>query len=355
MTSRHRVLIIGCGHIAGGWDAARDADAPPLTHAGAYAQHPAFRIAACVEPDAARRQACMQRWSVPQGAASVQQLHGRFDVVSICSPTALHAEHLRAALALQPRLIFCEKPLTPRVDESAALVAACRDAGVLLAVAHNRRWDPSVERLATELASGRWGALRSAVGSYNKGVLNNGSHLIDLLQRLLGPLQLLAAGPAAADHGADDPSVSALLRTTQGVPVHLVTGHAEDYALFELQLVTSRACITMEDGGQAWRVRERTPSAHFAGYHVLDAGTREGGQVLHSTRLAVDNLHAVLAGRAALASSGDSALAAQRLCEQIRDAALAAQQPGEEKKRDTALAAQQPSGQYHRAALPALT
>ena len=318
----HRVLIIGCGNIAGGFDADRpDADAPPLTHAGAFSRHPGFRIDACVEPDGARRQAFMQRWGVPLGAASVQQLHGRFDVVSICSPTALHAEHLRAALALQPRLIFCEKPITPSVDESAALVAACRDAGVLLAVAHNRRWDPAVERLAAELDSGRWGRLRSVVGSYNKGVLNNGSHLIDLLQRLLGPLQLLAAGPAVADHGDDDPSVSALLRSEQGVPVHLVTGHAEDYALFELQLVTSRASITMEDGGQAWRVRERVPSAHFAGYHVLDGGRRDNGQVLHATRLAIDNLDAALSGHAALASSGDSALAAQRLCEQIRRAA----------------------------------
>lgn len=325
MPTPHNVLIIGCGNIAGGFDSQRadDHDAPPLTHAGAYARDPRFRLAACVEPDAARRQAFMQRWDVPQGVARVEDVSGRIDVVSICSPTALHATHLRAALALRPRLVFCEKPLSPSVEESEALVRACRDAGVLLAVAHNRRWDAAVERLAGELASGRWGELRSVVGHYNKGVLNNGSHLVDLLHRLVGPMELLAAGPAVHDHWDDDPSVPALLRSAGGVPVHLSTTHAADYALFELQIFTSRASITMEDGGLAWRVRERVPSAHFAGYHVLDAGSRHDGEVLHSTRRAIENLHAALCDEAVLASSGDSALAAQRLCEMIRRAALA--------------------------------
>lgn len=318
-----RVLIVGCGQIAGGFDAQRDPGLPPLTHAGAYRRHGGFEIAACVEPDAARRAAFMQRWNVPAGYDDVAAAaaSGPFDVVSLCSPTAAHGPQVLQALALAPRLIFCEKPLAPTLAEAEALVAQCAEANVALAVNHTRRWAPDLWRLADELAAGTWGAVRSAVGTYNKGVLNNGSHLIDLLQMLLGPLQLRHAGTPVADHWPDDPTIPAVLSTADGVPVHLATAHAADCAHFELQLVTERGVIAMEDGGQQWRVRRVVASPHFAGYRSLDAGTLREGAYLQATGLAVANLHDTLQHGTPLRSTGSSALAAQRLCDQIRRAA----------------------------------
>jgi len=322
--SLQRVLIVGCGQIAGGFDASRPPALPPLTHAGAYRRHGSFEIAACVEPDAERRAAFMHRWGVAQGFASVPEAAaaGPFDVVSLCSPTALHAAQFDEVLAMQPRLVFCEKPLTPTLARSERLVAHGETAGVPLAVNHTRRWAPDIWRLADELAAGDWGTLRSAVGTYNKGVLNNGSHLIDLLHMLLraehGPLRVLAAGPPVADHWADDPTIPALLQTESGVPIHLHTAHAADYAVFELQLTTSEAVITMEDGGSAWRIRRVVPSAAFAGYRVLDAGERTPGRYAEATLAAITNLHDTLTNGAPLLGTGCGAVAAQRVCEQIR-------------------------------------
>jgi predicted dehydrogenase len=319
-----RVLIVGCGQIAGGFDAARPPTLPPLSHAGAYRRHGGFELAACVEPDAARRAAFMQRWGVAQGFASVAEAAaaGPFDVVSLCSPTALHAAQFDAVLALRPRLVFCEKPLTPTLADSERLVARAEAAGVPLAVNHTRRWAPDLWRLADELAAGEWGALRSVVGTYNKGVLNNGSHLIDLLHLLLGaehgPLRVLAAGAPVADHWADDPTIPALLQTESGVPVHLHTAHAADCAVFELQLTTASAVIGMEDGGSAWRIRRVATSSTFAGYRVLDAGERTPGRYAEATLGAITNLHDTLSSGAPLLGSGRGALAAQRVCEQIR-------------------------------------
>jgi predicted dehydrogenase len=122
-----KVLIVGCGNIAGGFDAERPASQPPLTHAGAFSRHGGFHVVACVEPDAERRGSFMRRWGIGQGfddMAAVAQAHapGSFDVVSLCSPTHAHAQQLEAALALKPRLIFCAKPLTPTLADTEALV-----------------------------------------------------------------------------------------------------------------------------------------------------------------------------------------------------------------------------------------
>lgn len=318
------VLVVGCGNIAGGFDAERAASEPPLTHAGAFSRHPGFRLAACVEPDAQRRAGFMQRWQVPLGFASLAEAaaHGlRMAIASICSPTAAHAADLEAVLRLQPRAIFCEKPVTPSAAETQRWVDACRAAGVLLAVNHTRRWAPDVVRLREQLQRGEWGALRALAGVYNKGILNNGGHLVDLVHYLAGPLEVIAAGPAVHDFWPDDPSASALLRTQSGVPVAFSTAHAADYALFELQIVTEQGVLIMENGGMNWRLRRSIASPHFEGYRSLGAAEEIAGEYPLAMTAAVANLHDAIVRGVPLASTGDSALQAQRVCDAIRRAA----------------------------------
>lgn len=320
------VLLIGCGNIAGGFDAQRPPGELPLTHAGAFGRHPGFRLAACVEPDRARREAFMARWGIPLGFASLAEARAarlKPGLVSICSITSAHAADLEAAIAMQARAIFCEKPMTPSVALTQHWVQACEQAGVLLAVNHTRRWAPDVIRLKEQLDRGEWGELRSIAGLYNKGILNNGGHLIDLIGYLAGPLALLAAGPPVHDFWPEDPTVSALLRTGAGVPVTLNTAHAADYSVFELQLVTAHAVLIMENGGMNWRVRKSADSPHFTGYRALGRAEELPGEYPMAMTAAVVNLHEALAHGQPLASTGRSALQAQRLCEQIRDAACA--------------------------------
>jgi predicted dehydrogenase len=315
------VCVIGCGNIAGAFDAGKAADALPLTHAGAYTRDGGFVIAACVDPDEAKRSAFRERWRVAESAPDLAALgagRGAFDVISICSPTRFHGDHLAAALALKPAIVFCEKPVTLSVADTEPNVRAYRDAGVLLAVNHTRRWAPDVVRLQRELAAGEWGAVRSVAGVYNKGVLNNGAHMIDLLHCLVGRLSVVGAGRKVDDFWPDDPSVPALLETERGAAVTLAVGHAADYALFEMQIVTERGVISMEGGGLSWRVRRAGASTDFPGYRTLSAGESVPGEYARAMTAAVANVRRAVELGEPLASTGDSALDAQRVCEQIR-------------------------------------
>lgn len=319
-------LIIGCGNIAGGFDEGRPEGAPPFTHAGAYREHPRFTVTACVDPDAARREAFRAHWAIGDAVESLAALAGevgRFAVVSICSPTEWHAEQIEAVLALRPRLIFCEKPLSKSLAESEALVRRCAEAGVLLAVNHTRRWDPVLVALAGQLKQGALGAIRSVSGTYGKGIVHNGSHMIDLLAMLLGKLDIAAVGEPSFDFWGDDPSVPALLRSAGGVPITLSINHSADYAMFECSLVTETGTLTMIDGGRRWMERRAIASPAFAGYRDLgDFEIHEGGYDL-AMRGAIANIAEALEGRQPLASDGGNAVYAQRLCEGIRDRAMA--------------------------------
>lgn len=318
---RPRVLIVGCGNIAGGYDLPGGGGEHPQSHAGAYRRHGGFELAACVDPDAARREAFAAAWSVPRSCATFEQAAAggwRLDVIVICSPTAQHAADLATALRLRPRLVVCEKPVTPDAAETARWVEAYAAAGVPLLVNHTRRWAPDVARLADELRSGARGALRCVSAVYNKGLMNNGSHLIDLLRMTCGDLSVVAAGEPRPDYFAADPSVPFMLRSAHGVPVTANIADAADFAVFELQFVTARGILAMEGGGLRWRERAVVESATFPGYRVPDAGFSRDGEYRAAMSAMVANQHGFLARGEPLACTGRDALATQQLCAAIR-------------------------------------
>ena len=269
----------------------------------------------------------MAAWGVPVGFRVIEDVVNfahRFDVISICSPTTCHAHDLEIALSLKPKLIFCEKPIATSLVEAEKIVEECRKSNVLLAVNYSRRFDPDVRKLQMDMQEGRWGQLRSIIGCYNKGILNNGSHMLDLVSLLVGPLQITAVGKPIYDFFPNDPTIPVWLEGTGALPIHLVCGHAEDYAMFEVQLLFSRGALTMEDGGMYWRERSVVDSSTFNGYRVLNDGVRRSGQYPRSMLQAICNIfNAVATSDKTIASNGESALVTQRLCEQIKQRAHA--------------------------------
>ena len=313
-------LIVGCGNIAGGFDSLRTPDQPALTHAGAYTRHGGFRIAACVEPDEGRRQEFMRRWDVRLGFTSIQDVvaaRQAFDVVSVCSPTAAHHQDVLQAIALKPRIIFCEKPATTHSVRTKELMNACQKESITLVVNYTRRWDPSVSQLASELCDGSWGAVRSATGIYTKGVFNNGSHMIDLVHILFGGCEVCSVGQPVHDFWPDDPTVPAVFQTRSGIEFQLACGHAGDFSVFELQVVTQQGVVCMEDGGLHWRVRRPESSRMFSGYRTLGEGICHVGRLQEAMGGAVAEIHKLLQGGVRISCSGEDALATQIVCESV--------------------------------------
>lgn len=145
--------------------------------------------------------------------------------------------------------------------------------------------------------------------------------MVDLLHLLVGPMDIVKVGKPIDDFFADDPTVPVWLEGSQGLPVLLACGHAEDYAIFELHLVFSQSMVTMEEGGLFWRERRAGDSETFKGYRTLEAGVRRAGEYPSAMLKAVDNIYRAIKQGDPLASTGESVLAAQSVCEHIKQQA----------------------------------
>lgn len=83
------------------------------------------------------------------------------DVVYIVLPPSMHAEYtIRAAKA--GKHVWCEKPMAPSVRDCEAMIKACRDNGVSLAIGYRMHHEPNTQRIIQFRREQRYGKAVSA-------------------------------------------------------------------------------------------------------------------------------------------------------------------------------------------------
>ena len=138
------------------------------------------------------------------------------DAVILCTPHSQHEEQVLAAVD-HGKQIFCEKPLALTRDSVERMVAAANEAGLVLGVGHERRFESTMEAIAEMIASGALGtpmhieanfshSIFAAVDAGNwrgsleeapaAGMTGMGVHLTDLFIAMLGPVEAVAAQTA---------------------------------------------------------------------------------------------------------------------------------------------------------------
>ena len=128
--------------------------------------------------------------------------------VVLVTPHSLHRNMVEAS-ARAGKQVFCEKPLALNTADAVAMVEACRKAGVVLGIGHNRRLWPSMQALKRIAASGELGEILHIEGHFSNEHSNNtagtwrdspaespgggmtgaGLHLIDAFLNTVGPIK----------------------------------------------------------------------------------------------------------------------------------------------------------------------
>lgn len=153
MMGEIKVGVIGCGMIS-------------ETHLRAYKSLPDVRVVACADIIVERAKERASKFDVPYAFGDYREvLHmDEVDVVSICTPHALHAPIAIEALNLGKH-VLCEKPMATSAKDAAAMIRAARMSGKLLEVAIRNRFSPTVQFARRIVEDGMLGKVYYAEGS----------------------------------------------------------------------------------------------------------------------------------------------------------------------------------------------
>jgi predicted dehydrogenase len=205
MTTEIGFGIVGCGMIG-------------KVQAEAIVSIPGARLLAVCARDEKR----VEEFAAKFGAACYTDYdhfldHPGLRIVNICTPNGLHAEQ-GAAAARAGKNVLVEKPIDTTLEKADALIEACDRSGVKLGVIFQSRFLPAVQKIKRAIDEGRLGRLMMG-GAYVKwfrapeyyagswhgtiamdgggALINQAIHTVDLLQWMMGPVDMAFAMKAA--------------------------------------------------------------------------------------------------------------------------------------------------------------
>ena len=216
-----RVASVGTGRWAG-------------TLAEAAAQGTGVAVVACTSRSADRRADFVRKYGCRDVATLDAVLNDpQIEAVVITTPHSLHAEQIVAA-ARAGKHVFVDKPFTLTVADARRATEACRKAGVVLAVGHQRRRQAASRALKRLIEEGALGRVSQIEGHFSADygfastitpdmwradraetpggpMTNLGIHHVDTYQYLLGPVARVSAFSRRVVLDLDIEDVTAIL------------------------------------------------------------------------------------------------------------------------------------------------
>jgi predicted dehydrogenase len=266
----HRVALVGCGRVGA------EFDDDPLrteiaTHAKAWATVGGADFVAAADPDADKLAKTVATYGV-KGFSDVAKMLAETnpDVVSIATPPHTHRAITELCIAAKTKVIRCVKPIAGTIADARAMVDACREAGVLLVIDHQRRFEPRHRAAREFVAGGGLGEIQAAVFTYGAGIANTGTHALDLMRAFLGNAEW-AEGYASRNlsHKDDDPNIDATIRFENGVLGRLVAVDVDSWASFDLDVLGTAGRLKVLKYGFRFEYDAVGPSDLFSGYNEL--------------------------------------------------------------------------------------
>ena len=175
MSDKYRVGIIGCGSIAG-------------LHVQGYRGVEEVEIVAIADPVEAALNDFGERNNIQTRYLDAREMLDKenLDIVSVATWHRLHAPMTIAACARKPKAILCEKPMGTNLGECDDMLIAAQRNNVKVAIAHQRRFNPVWTDARQLIANGAIGEPRQIVCRGGQGLLNDCSHLFDMMRYVLG-------------------------------------------------------------------------------------------------------------------------------------------------------------------------
>ncbi len=114
------------------------------------------------------------KWCAEQGIALSDELitilsDPQIDGIVLATPHSQHKDKIMQAVQAGKDL-FCEKPIALTLADAKTALQAVKNAGIVFAAGHNRRFLPAVERMKTMIRSGDLGTILHIEGNMSSHV-----------------------------------------------------------------------------------------------------------------------------------------------------------------------------------------
>jgi predicted dehydrogenase len=317
----YNVLIVGAGAIGAFYDTP-DSD-NVLTHAHAFAKHKGFELLGFVDIKKEKAREASEIWG-GKCFDNIEQAFEEYsiDIVSVCVPDEFHYKILKMIADYPVKIIFAEKPLTKTLPEAKEIVLLYSKKNIPMCVNYRRRFLPEIEEIKESIDGNELGKFITGTGYYGKGLLHNGSHLIDLIIYLIGnKVVKQKVIQSQCDYYENDPSVSATLFFEGNRPFYLQCVDCNYFAIFEVDFIFEKGRFRLTNTGLTIEYFSVKKNNVFKDYSFLEKVEEASTSLFQSLFWSAENIYNFLTNNEELKCSMIDAFETMLLCDKIKSGA----------------------------------
>ena len=293
MNNLYNVIIIGAGNIGALFD--EPSSEKVLTHAHAFLSHEGFNLLGFLDVNEEKSRKAVSIWSGKVYSSLVDKFSlDKIDVVSVAVPDEYHYQILKELSKFPVKIVFAEKPLTKTLQEAEEISELYKKNNIPVVINYSRRFLPEIQKIKENIENGIYGNYVTGTGYYGKGIIHNGSHLIDLLRYLNLDIKKILPLDSISDFYEDDKSISAVLIFERNKPFYLQYIDCRLYTMFEIDILFERRRIRLIDSGFRIEEYEIQEDRIFKGYRKFTKVDDISTSLDKSLYSAVDNIYSYL-------------------------------------------------------------
>ncbi|SFL89314.1 Predicted dehydrogenase [Paenibacillus sp. 1_12] len=222
------------------------------------------------------------------------------DIISICTPPTNRFQLIKQIIEeVQPKVIFCEKPIAANINEANQIMSLLEKSPLVFIPNLSRRWNSGINRLNTCIMEQRFGIIQKFHIRYTRGIYNTGAHIFDLINLFAGQIKdvhVINKVETTSDKD-NDPSFTFSFTTFNNVTGFAEAFNDHQYYMFEIDIYLSKGKIEIRQSGDQIIYYHIKEHPLFTGWNSLHQMKMEQNLLEESTICnAVDNIVKMLEG-----------------------------------------------------------
>lgn len=270
------VALLGMGNIGLLYDSNKQDTNRAYSHAKAIYLHKEFDLKYVIDPSDKNLGLLKDLFPNVNYLNSYELLDtSNIDILVIAAPTNLHFEILNNFKNTNIKLFLVEKPLFYKKDEYKKLNIFFKDK---LVVNYMRRFQKPLLDLKEEIQKDKFGLTSKIILNYVKGLKNNGSHFIDLINFLFNSPEIVSSSILDSSEGfnSEDLTYDVFIKIKYKdriIPIHFISHDHTKYNIIEFKIYFEKKVVEYINSKQKISYYNINESVEYKDYNFVDEDT----------------------------------------------------------------------------------
>jgi predicted dehydrogenase len=301
--------VIGCGRIGCSFDDSTKNNVI-MTHAGSYYYNTKTNLVALCDVDKIKLKKYGRKYSVSKLFDNPNELFENMDLdcVSICTHANSHLELVKIAAKNGIKAIFLEKPISNSISNSLQIIEICKKNKIKLLIDHQRRFDPFFINLK-KFVNNKIGKIQTVNIIYGGGIVNTGTHIIDLLRYFFGEISSVNASLSQnSSYNTSDPNLDGKIIFKNKIICFLHALDLSHYGFLEMQIFGTNSVlkINLTNNDIDYRFVSKKPSLAYKTLEIKNLNFEKSKK--SAIFLGVENLVTSISNKSTLLCTGQDGL-----------------------------------------------